>query len=138
MNGNRGEKSFSQIAKYPYEELIKPAEELPDGVDPIQREVCSYLLLLPIFEDWVVWQNFTFHPRIVGSNPDWVEGFSYYLDFPLPWRVLYGRQKSPSTKNPPAGRPYAKKERYVVIFSCFPFRERCVVIFSCLFRFLPL
>lgn len=44
INGNAGqEKSFSQIAKYPYEELIKAPEELPEGVDPTQREV--YLLL---------------------------------------------------------------------------------------------
>ena len=40
INGNAGqEKSFSQIAKYPYEELIKAVEELPEGVDPTQREV---------------------------------------------------------------------------------------------------
>lgn len=39
INGNAGEKSFSQIAKYPYEELIKAIEELPEGVDPTQREV---------------------------------------------------------------------------------------------------
>lgn len=38
-NGDQ-QKSFSQIAKYPYEELVKPAEELPDGVDATQREVC--------------------------------------------------------------------------------------------------
>ncbi|KAF6030461.1 qua [Bugula neritina] len=37
-NGDQ-QKSFSQIAKYPYEELVKPAEELPDGVDATQREV---------------------------------------------------------------------------------------------------
>lgn len=42
VNGNDGqEKSFSQIAKYPYEQLIKPADELPEGVDPTQREVCD-------------------------------------------------------------------------------------------------
>lgn len=40
LNGNAGqEKSFSQIAKYPYEQLIKPVDELPEGVDPTQREV---------------------------------------------------------------------------------------------------
>ena len=46
INGNAGqEKSFSQIAKYPYEQLVKPAEELPEGVDATQREVCRSLCM---------------------------------------------------------------------------------------------
>ena len=51
----------------------------------------------------------TFHPGIVGSNPDRVGGFSYYLDFPLPRRVSYGWKEVPSAKTPPAERPCAKK-----------------------------
>ena len=39
----------------------------------------------------------TYH-GIMGSHPDLVEGFSYYLDFSLPCRVPYGRQKAPSAK----------------------------------------
>ena len=50
INGTAGqEKSFSQIAKYPYSELVKPPEELPEGVDATQREVGFQLKLIKLF-----------------------------------------------------------------------------------------
>ncbi|XP_067943268.1 advillin-like isoform X3 [Watersipora subatra] len=40
LNGNEGQEiSFSKVAKYPYEQLIKSPDELPEGVDATQREV---------------------------------------------------------------------------------------------------
>ena len=48
------EKSFSSVAKHPYSTLIKPVEELPEGVDPIQREVRSASIHLCFSLRWML------------------------------------------------------------------------------------
>ena len=64
QKSSSGEQSFSDIIKYPYEDLIKRDDALPEGIDTLHKEVGS-LGVINVNFNWFYYKYFMF---IIAKN----------------------------------------------------------------------